>query len=397
MSGHNNIPLPEPNAEEITLSQTLSKTIQQEISDKGGRISFARFMELTLYAPHQGYYVNGKQILGEGGDFTTGPELTPLFSHCIARQVIEIADQLGEEYQILEFGGGSGALASETLAYLDEQDRLPQMYYILDVSPYLQALQRDAISRKVPHLLDKVAWIGSMPSQFQGVVLANEVLDAMPVNRVVFHHNGDHKEIYIGWDGENFFGEEGPVSEPSLQQIVDLIYGEQGQQMSDGYTAEINLYARGWLNALYESIDQGAVLLIDYGYPRPNWFIPERFQGTLMCHYRHRAHTNPFILLGLQDITAHVDFTLIAEHAHAIGFNIDGFTNQTSFLTGCGIEQSLQHIDNSDIKEFLRQTNPVKKLMLPHEMGEIFKVIALSKGRSFELRGFALNDQTFRL
>lgn len=389
--------LPYPSPQEVELSTSLVEVISEEIKQQGGKIPFARYMELALYAPTLGYYVNGRLKLGEGGDFITAPELTPLFTQCLGNQVIEVFDKINTRASVLEFGGGSGALALEMLTYLEKQGNLPEHYYILDVSPYLTASQRVLLSDKIPHLMEKIHWVSDIPDEFVGVIIANEVLDAMPVNQVCFHTDGKHTEIFVAEEEGRFVKQEHPISNPRLSEAVSRIYDSYGDRMPDSYTGEINLFIKGWMQLLYEHMKKGIVILIDYGYPRSQWYIPDRYEGTLSCYYRHRHHSNPLILPGLQDITAHVDFTDVAEKADEAGFNISGYANQAAFLTSCGLEELLQHLDTSDTINFLATTSPIKKLILPHEMGELFKVMILNKEFNEELRGFILLEQSGRL
>lgn len=389
--------LPYPSPQEVELSTQLINKISDEIEKRGGSISYARYMEMALYEPTLGYYVNGRQKFGEGGDFITAPELTPLFTQSLANQVIEVFENLDEPASMLEFGGGSGALAVEMLDYLDKKGQLPKDYYILDVSPYLQASQRVKLSDRIPHLMDRVHWVSDIPEDFVGVVIANEVLDAMPINRIRFYRDGQHKEIHICLKDDKFYEFEKDIEDENLKKEVATVFQEYGENLTDGYTTEINLYAGGWLQLIHDRLTKGVVILIDYGYPRSEWYIPDRFDGTLSCYYRHRHHDNSLILPGLQDITSHVDFTGIAEKADSVGFTLGGFANQAAFLTGCGLEGLLQNIDTSDTQAFLAITSPIKKLILPHEMGELFKVMALTKGYPNDLMGFRLYEHSARL
>ncbi|MDH5544326.1 MAG: SAM-dependent methyltransferase [Gammaproteobacteria bacterium] len=389
--------LPAPDAEELAINSKLNQQIRDEISASGGSISFERFMAMALYTPGLGYYVNGRRTIGVGGDFVTAPELTPLFSHCLARQIQQLAKEIGPGFTVLEFGGGNGTLAAESLAWLADHGGLPDKYFILDVSPYLKTIQRERIQNKVPQLLDRVVWISEVPDKFRGLVIANEVLDAMPVELIRLHQNGTYTQMRVAIEGNQFTWLEAPLNDPTITGIAQELTSTYRDRLVDGYLTEINRYAQGWLEMLAEKLDRGAIILIDYGYPASEWYIPDRYQGTLMCHYRHRAHSNPLILAGLQDLTSHVDFSAIAEYASNAGLAVAGFSNQAGFLIGCGLESLLQNIDASDTRKFLEASAPVKRLILPSEMGELFKVVSLTKNIHIPLLGFQADNRLDRL
>lgn len=393
----NALELPDPSPPERLHSEALQAIIREEIQKSGGRIDFSRYMELCLYTPQLGYYLSRPRIFGEGGDFITSPELSPYFSFCIARQCAQIFEQLSHP-RILEFGGGSGVLAADMLRYLDRINSLPEEYLILDISPALRDKQRTTIEAKTPHLLERVRWLEQMPDKdFEGVVVANEVLDAMPVHRVRFNENGQHEELFVGMDGTQFVWVAGEPGTRALGETLDSIFKELGASMCFPYETEINLAANDWIHEIGGMIRKGVAILIDYGYPRREFFLPERHEGTLMCHYKHRAHAHPLILQGIQDITSHVDFTTVAEQGLDAGFTLAGFASQAIFLAGCGLEQLLQDVDTTDAKAFLTEIQPIKRLVMPQEMGELFKVIALSKDVGIPLIGFSLQDQRYRL
>ncbi len=375
---------------ETRLSARLHDLICAEIAASGGLLPFDRFMDLALYAPGLGYYIAGAQKFGPGGDFVTAPELSPLFGQCLAAQCAEALERL-DGGDLFEFGAGSGALAVQVLQRLDALDALPDRYLILEPSPELQARQRASIIDAAPHLADRCRWLTELPRSLRGVVLANEVLDAMPVQRFRVRGDGGIDEIFVTDEGERLAEVTAPVRSPGLSEAVAALQSE-GFACASGYSSEINPHLAPWLTALSDTLDAGLVLLIDYGYPRSGYYQPDRNMGTLMCHYRHQAHDDPYRHLGLQDITAHVDFTAAAEAGEAAGFALAGFTSQAHFLLGCGIDQLL-----AEAPDAIDQALAAKQLLLPTAMGERFKVLGLSKGVSGSWRGFEVRDLRDRL
>lgn len=378
--------LPKPDSEALELSKELTTLIVNEIAAKGP-ITFARYMELALYAPGLGYYSAGAQKFGEEGDFVTAPEISPLFAQCLARQCQQVLN-LVQEGCMLELGAGSGRMAADLLIALEKLDALPSRYTILEVSADLKQRQRATIQESCPHFLDRITWLEKLPDQpFEGLIIGNEVLDAMPVHR--FYWDSEiAKEYYVAAKTGEFFWQLGECSSSRLSDKV-LSLGQQLLKNVRAYSSEINLLLAPWLASLSDCLEKGALLFIDYGFPRQEYYHPERDQGTLMCHYRHRAHGDPFFLPGLQDITAHVDFTEVAEAAKACGLEIAGFANQANFLLDCGLAELINTaIDSSDTRQQLLVSQQVKKLTLPHEMGELFKVVALTRGIIEPLLGF---------
>lgn len=390
--------LPVPGPEEQAHSEALIRLLVETMEKSGGSISFADYMELTLYAPGLGYYSAGKRKFGAAGDFITAPEISPLFSRCLARQCQQALDMLGDGGDILEFGAGTGVMAAEILQTLADTDSLPAHYFILDISADLRETQHKTLSDRVPELLSRVQWLDELPQRFTGVILANEVLDAMPVHRIGFD-NGEVHEFFVRQNEQGGFAwQTKPINDARLLSRAAVIIEEAGaENFCDGYVTEINLAAQDWLASVAAIIDQGLILLIDYGFPRHEYYHPERYQGTLMCHYRHRAHDDPLLLPGLQDITAHVDFTAVAETAVENGLEVAGYTSQAQFLLGAGLPQVLEQAMGEEMSQQITLNQQVKKLTLPHEMGELFKVIALTKKLDSPLIGFSLNDQRGRL
>jgi len=385
--------LPEPAAAALAHSERLTDLIRRELTEQGGAVPFDRFMELALYAPGLGYYVAGSRKLGAEGDFVTAPEISPLFGRCLARQCVQVLEGTGGG-DILEFGAGSGALARVLLEELDRLECLPGRYLILEPSPELRGRQQELLAGLEPGLAQRVQWLDRPPQGLRGVVLANEVLDAMPVHRFRID-DGAVRELAVGW-GDGGFVELAATASPALAAAVRGLQ-EQGFILDDGYLSEINLRAGPWVEALGECLEAGAALLIDYGYPRREYYLPERSMGTLMCHYRHRAHPDPYRLVGLQDITAYVDFTAVAEAGGTAGMELAGYTSQANFLLACGLEKLLAESDPNDVAAHFQLVQGVKRLILPGEMGERFQVMALARGLDEPLLGFSLRDFRARL
>jgi len=376
--------LPPLSSEEQAHSARLQQRLREEIAARGGSISFARFMELALYAPGLGYYAAGKQKFGAQGDFITAPELGTLFARCLARPCRSILAQLGGG-DILEAGAGSGALAADLLLELESLGCLPERYLILELSNELRDRQAETLRRKAPHLLEHIHWLNTLPGSFRGMVLANELLDAMPAERFRITQDGV-RQLHVAWQNDRFCWQQKPADEAIRRRIEPLA-------LPPGYTSEINLQAEAWVRSVADILKQGVMLLVDYGFPRAEFYHPQRTDGTLMCHYRHRAHDDPLLLVSLQDITAHVDFTVIAEAGTEAGLSLLGYTSQAAFLIGCGLEQLMSASDPEDTRAHLGLTQQVKKLTSPHEMGELYKVIALGRGIQEPFPGFAGHDR----
>lgn len=366
------------------------QTLQAQIN-KNQALSFATFMQLALYAPGEGYYSSGLQKLGKHGDFITAPELTPLFGKTLANQCQQVLAAL-ESPDIFEFGAGSGALCVALLAHLEVLNCLPEHYYILEVSANLRHRQMELIQQKIPHLAPKVVWLDQWPTNpFNGVILANEVLDAMPVHRFMVTEQ-EIFESYVTLDEQQQLKE---LFKP-CQNVPLLHYIKERLRLATvPYLSEVNLFLDDWILAIYRILQQGIVLLIDYGFPRHEYYHPDRRQGTLMCHYQHHSHPNPLLHPGEQDITAHVDFTHVAEAGQNAGFHVAGYTNQASFLLANGLLGLIDTLDNE--VEQIKAKQAIKQLTLPSEMGELFKVIALNKNMDIDLIGFQLLDKRVSL
>jgi SAM-dependent MidA family methyltransferase len=384
--------LPEPDADAAAHSARLRARICAEIDAQGGWISFARYMELALYEPGLGYYSAGARKFGAAGDFVTAPELGPLFGRCVAGQCADVLRDLGPRAEVLELGAGSGAMAASVLAELEQLDALPARYCILDVSADLRERQRATLAAAVPHLLDRAAWLDRLPEPpLAGVIVANEVLDALPVERFVIR-GGEVHSIGVSTESGELRCSVQPARDP-LEAAVRHVEADVGTRVPEGYASEISLRLAPWIDALGASLDRGVLLFVDYGLPRREYYAPERSHGTLLCHYRHRFHEDALALVGLQDITAWVDFTAVAEAAVAAGLDVAGYTTQAHFLLGCGIADLLA--SGSAGADALAQhdlARQARALTLPAEMGERFKAIALAKGYDAPLRGFRVRD-----
>ncbi len=377
--------LPPPSPEAQAHSRQLRELIHSDIKLQGGWIPFSRYMELALYAPGLGYYSAGSRKLGAAGDFITAPEMSPLFGRTLARQLADVMAHSAPH--VLELGAGSGKLAVDLLGELERQGSLPQSYSILEVSADLRERQQALLQECLPHLMPRVHWLDNLPEKISGVIIGNEVLDALPVHLL---HWTDSRimEIGVANEGEHFVWAERLPETPALLEIAQQI------NVPDDYISEISLTARGLVSSLCDRLSSGALLFIDYGFGAREYYHPQRNTGTLMCHYRHYAHDDPFFLPGLQDITAHVDFTAIAESAIDHGASLLGYTSQAHFLLNCGITDLLGETSPENVRDYLPLSAQLQKLTSPAEMGELFKVIALGKGLETTLRCFGAGDKS---
>lgn len=388
--------LPRPDDTALGHSGRVAELIRAEINAAGGSISFRRYMELALYAPGLGYYSAGAAKFGAQGDFVTAPEISPLFSMCLARQCEQILDLAGGSI-ILEIGAGSGRMACDILRELDQRGRLPQEYWILETSADLRLRQSQLINRELPESAPRVRWLDRLPeSPVRGVILANEVLDAAPVHRVGIR-NTSIDEIRVAWSNTGFSWRRQPA-EGELAAEVRHIVQQLENPLPDVYVTEINLDLAAWIAAWAGILEAGAILLIDYGYPRREYFHPQRRDGTLLCHYRHRVHGDPFLYPGLQDISASVDFTAVAEAGARAGIELYGFTTQAHFLMACGLDEIAARESKGAPRATLEISRQIKLLTLPGEMGEHVKAMALGRGlRQRRLAGFRIVDHRQRL
>ena len=386
--------LPPPSDIALAHSRSLQTMIRDKIHAAGGWISFEQFMNLALYTPGMGYYSSGATKLGSAGDFVTASEISSLFGRTLAQQVIQIYRQISQT-DILEFGAGSGKLALDLLFELEKSDALPGKYFILEISAELRQRQQMLLADKAPHLVHLVEWLEQLPAQFNGIILANEVLDAMPVHMVAWHNN-ELFERGVIWQNDQFAWQDRPIQNIELHhaasQLTSLI--NPHNDVAFTYVSEINLAATHFMRSLANIMQQGVILLIDYGFGRDEYYHPQRSQGTLMCHYRHHAHDDPFFLPGLQDITSHVDFSAISAAAENTELVLLGYTTQAYFLINCGITEILAQTPVEDTNNYLPQANQLQKLVSPAEMGELFKVIVFGKNFSEPLIGFKNGDMS---
>jgi SAM-dependent MidA family methyltransferase len=375
--------LPLPSQDALAHSNRLRETIRQDIAAQGGWIPFSRFMELALYAPGLGYYTAGARKFGEAGDFITAPELSSLFGRTLAKQLIEVMQ--ASTPHILELGAGSGKLALDILGELEKRGALPDSYSILEVSADLRERQQALLQEQAPQLAARVRWLDALPERFSGAVIGNEVLDALPVH-LLYWSGGLILERGVA-DKEGLFVWQD--NQPGCLSLLDIA---KGIRVPDDYLSEVCIAARGLVASLCERMEKGAMLFIDYGFGAKEYYHPQRSRGTLMCHYRHHSHDDPFYLPGLQDITAHVDFTAVAEAAIDHGAHFLGYTSQASFLMNNGVTEFFGDIPLDDVKAYAPLSAQLQKLTSPAEMGELFKVIALGKGLDQPLAGFLRGD-----
>lgn len=370
--------LPPPQGDALAHTCACEAMLKEEIARAGGWLSFARFMELALYAPGLGYYAAGARKFGAEGDFVTAPEISPLFGHCVAATVADVLRDTGGD--VLELGPGSGKLARDMLLALDRAGTLPARYLLLEVSADLRDRQQRLLAELPAHLSRRAQWLDRLPERFSGAIVANEVLDVVPVHLVTFAA-GWTFERGVALRDDAFVWQDVPALSGELAEAVARIQREHlAGAPPDGYVTEVSPAANALVASLAGSLAQGAMLFIDYGFRAAEFYHPSRRGGTLMCHYRHYAHTDPFRFPGLQDITAHVDFSAAAEAGAAAGLEIAGYTTQANFLLASGLAEALAAHDPRDTVNFLPIANQAQRLVSPAEMGEFFKVLAFTKG-----------------
>ena len=381
--------LPIPSLEAQKHSQQLIDLVQHNISQSSGWLSFCQFMHLALYAPALGYYSAGSQKFGAGGDFVTAPEISPLFAQTVANQVAQVLRITNGS--VLELGAGTGRLAADLLLTLTELGEMPEQYFILEVSDHLRAVQLAWLHKKLPpDLVQRVTWLNALPETFMGAVLGNEVLDAIPVH-IVHVTEQTFCERGVVVDEQGFAWQDRPLLEPHLIEAVDQY------SLPAGYVTEFCPAASGLIASLANMLKQGVILMIDYGFSAREYYHPQRNQGTLMCHYQHYAHSEPLINIGLQDITAHVDFTSIAQAGVNNGLQLSGFCSQAQFLMNCGILDEMSKVSPHDMARYAPLAAAAQKLLSPAEMGDLFKVIALTKNIEVPLLGFSSGDKSHTL
>lgn len=386
--------LPTPDYASAAHSERLRELITDRIRQSGGSVSFAEFMQLALYEPGAGYYSAGATKLGAAGDFVTAPEISSVFGRVIARQCAEVLRQVGNG-SILEFGAGSGKLAVDILTALDSLGALPAHYRILEISPDLQRRQRRRLQSELPQFTGRIEWLDRLPDAHRGVVIANEVLDAMPVERFrrrdqlveqqrVAAHDGGFRFVYS-------------PAPPALRRAVHRIEDDLGHRLPPSYVSEVSMAAAGWISDIGSLLERGLALIFDYGVSRREYYAGDRTDGWLRCHFRQHAHSDPLILVGIQDITAWVDFSAIAEAAVACGLSVAGYAPQSLFLAAGGLQQELRALAELDVEQQLAMSAQIKTLTLPGEMGENVKCIGLERGPLEPLTAFALSDRTHTL
>ncbi len=386
--------LPEPDTESAAHSQQVTEFIRTQIAAAGGSISFAEFMQHALYAPGLGYYVAGTSKFGPVGDFVTAPEISKLFGRVVARQAAEVLATINDG-AVLEYGAGSGRLAVSMLGALHELDMLPARYDILEVSADLRQRQQQLLQQELPELASLVNWLDAPPREFSGVIVANEVLDAFPVER--FRRVSDGvQQLRVG-DRDGSFSIIATEAPAILQDAVAAIEEEIGERLTAGYESEVSLGVRDWVADLGSALQEGVVFLFDYGVSRREYYARDRDSGWLRCHFRHHAHADALLHPGIQDITAWVDFTAVAEAAVACGMEIAGFTPQAGFLLSGGLDLELQSMESLSRQEQLELSAQVKNLTLPGAMGENFKCMALRRGAVKVPSAFRLTDRTHTL
>lgn len=366
-------------------SLALTDIIRQAIADGGGKISFSHFMGLALYQPAFGYYTAENFTIGQSGDFTTAPAISPLFAYCFANQCQPILSTPGMNY-ILELGPGTGQFACDLLFKLQEMDCLPEKYYFFEISPILREKQKACLATHHPALLSRCVWLSDLPTNFQGVIIGNEVLDALSVDRFEVK-NGSINECMVGWKDNQFYWQNTPAPSAMQAALADISFPA-------AYQSEVCLNLPAFVGKVCDSMQRGLILFADYGYGRDEYYHPERRNGTLTCFYQHKRHSDPLILPGLQDITAHVDFTRVIECASEHGADLAGFTTQAGFLLANNLLSFAEKIiSTASPKDEFKLNQAIKTLTLPSEMGETIKVMALSKELPTPLPAFTLQDR----
>jgi len=380
--------LPIPNAEAQAHSQQLAAQIQNQISQRDGWISFADFMQMALYEPQLGYYSGGAKKFGHGGDFVTAPEISPLFAQTLANQAAQV---LAETHgSIMELGAGTGRLAADLLLALQDMNQLPEQYCIMEVSAHLRHVQRETLLAVLPaELMQRVVWLDTLPQNFSGMIVGNEVLDAIPVHLI--HHTAQGLyERGVTFNGD-FSWQDRRLSSGDLFEAADAL------ALPQEYLTELCPAAPGLIASLAHVLERGVIIMLDYGFSAREYYHPQRNLGTLMCHYQHYAHTEPLVYVGLQDITAHVDFTSIAHAGVNNGLALAGFCSQAQFLMNCGILDLMSDVSPHDMANYAPLAAAAQKLLSPAEMGDLFKVIAFSKQLDAPLLGFSTGDKSHTL
>jgi SAM-dependent MidA family methyltransferase len=376
--------MPVPSPEALAHSQACAAMLRDEIKRANGWISFATFMDRALYAPGLGYYAAGARKFGAAGDFITAPEISSLFGICLANSVVDTLRETGGA--ILELGPGSGKLAFDILMALDAIETIdakaaiPEKYYLLEVSADLRERQREKLATLPAHLFARCEWISALPTDFVGAIIANEVLDVVP-NHLVMFGAGEIFERGVAVKDDQFIWQDVTALPSDVQKMVEIVNRDHfAHAAPEGYLTEFAPQAAALTASLVNALKAGVIMLIDYGFRRAEFYHPSRTTGTLMCHYRHHAHPDPFFYPSLQDITAHVDFTAVADAGVAAGATLIGYATQANFLLAADITSAISRFDPNDAAKYLAVTNQAQRLLSPAEMGEFFKVIGFAKG-----------------
>jgi SAM-dependent MidA family methyltransferase len=373
--------LPPPPADAAAHSQRLAEYIASVIAAEGDWVPFSRYMDLALYAPGLGYYAAGARKFGSEGDFVTAPELSPVFGECVARQAVQVLAAVGGD--VLELGPGSGALAADLYDAMKRLGAPPVRYRLLEVSPDLRERQRERLARRFPGEMDRFQWIDTLPEPMRGIVIANEVLDVVPFS--IVRRDGDAWfERGVAMAEGGFAFDDRPLADGELMRRARQVFPPGDYE----YVSEISLPGEALVRTIAASIEAGVAFFIDYGFSERELYHPQRSMGTMRCHYRHRFHGDPFFMPGLQDITAHVDFSAMARAAESGGAEVYGYTTQAYFLISAGFAQVLAPRDGEMTVERLKATSAAHRLVSPAEMGELFKVLAFGKGFDAPLAGF---------
>jgi SAM-dependent MidA family methyltransferase len=374
--------LPPPSPDALAHSQQLAEHIANTIVAEGEWIPFSRYMELALYAPGLGYYAAGARKFGSEGDFVTSPEISPMFAKCLGLQAAQVLKDVGGD--ILELGPGSGVFAADLWESLKEMGTLPRRYLLLEVSPDLRERQRALLAQRFPAEIDRFEWIDRLPGKIRGLVIANEVLDVVPCSLVHRDSGGGYSEQGVILTEAGFAFEDQPLQDGELKRRAATAFPPGDYD----YVSEINFAAEALVRTIAASLEAGVALFIDYGFPEREFYHPQRSMGTMRCHYRHRVHGDPFFMPGLQDITAHVDFTAMGRAAEQCGAEVFGFTTQAYFLISCGLAVLVSAGDPTMTLSRLKGTSAVHRLIGPSEMGELFKVLGFGKGMPGPILGF---------
>jgi SAM-dependent MidA family methyltransferase len=373
--------LPPPSPDAAAHSAALAEHIAMTIAAEGDWIPFSRYMELALYAPGMGYYTAGSRKFGVEGDFVTAPEISPMFARCFALQAVQVLDKVGGD--ILELGPGSGLFAADLFGELKSVGKMPGRYRLLEVSPDLRQRQRELIAARFPEDLGRFEWIDALPEKIRGMVIANEVLDVVPFDIVHRGRDGQARERGVIVTEAGFAWDDAALPMGELKRRAEAVIPPGDYD----YTTEISLAGEALVRTISSSLEAGLAVFIDYGFSEREFYHPQRSGGTLRCHYRHRFHGDPFFMPGLQDITAHVDFTAMARAAEQGGSEVLGFTTQAYFLISCGLAVLVSSGDPTATLSKLKATSAVHRLISPSEMGELFKVFVFGKGMEEPILG----------